>query len=457
MKNIKVKIVVFTLIIAMAALSAIAQEIHGNQNVCTGNPIVPNIGLDDGHMRVYGDRIFNYASHDYSPESKDFVLKMWWVWSTSDLRTWTCESSLSPDVLGFPGGFKDCWATDAHTRNDKYYWYLCNPDNTYVVVSDSPAGPWKSPLGNKPLMAGRDPGVFIDDDGKAYLVTGVWNYSIAGMGDDMISLAEKPRTIEIINPHGPYNFDGKNTQNPTDDKPYLNKHNGKYYLSWGCYYAMADNVYGPYTYKGCFVVEERTEPEFRQAEAGLTHDRHGSFFEWNNQTYFNCNDLSSNGAHRFWRNTIIMYIHYRDNGEIEPAYINRIGVGQYDASAGRIEAENYYSATASEKRQNKEDGFEMSVRSNASSLLYSNVINMPQNCEVTFRVSSENPGGCVIEIWSDSDKSVLPGTCKVPETGGKYKTVRCRLRNGAEKQNIRLTFKGSGSELLRLDWMRFRK
>jgi arabinoxylan arabinofuranohydrolase len=437
-------------------ISVVAQKNPYQQNVYTGNPIVPNIGLDDGHMHVFGDRIYDYACHDYSPDSKDYVLKMWWVWSSADLQTWTCESSVSPAILGFPEGFKDCWATDALARNGKYYWYLCNPLNTYVIVSDTPIGPWKSPLGNKPLMEGRDPAAFIDNDGKAYLVTGVWTYRIAKMGDDMISLAEEPKTIKIINPHGPYNADGKNTQQPTDDKPFLHKHNGKYYLSWGCYYAMADNVYGPYTYTGCFIVEDRTEQEFRQAEAGLTYDRHGSFFEFNNQTYFNCNDLSSNGANTFWRNTIIMYIHYRDNGEIEPAYINKIGVGQYSASAGRIEAENYFSAVAAEKCQNKENGFEMRVTGNASSLVYSNVMNLSQNCEVTFQVSSENPGGCVIEVWNDRDDSELLGTCVVPETGGKYKTVKCTLKNKAEIQNIRLTFKGTGSELLRLDWMSFR-
>ena len=432
-------------------------DIDGNaQCLYTGNPIVPNIGLDDGHMRVYGDRIYNYASHDYSPENKGFVLKLWWIWSTNDLRTWTFENSLSPNTLGFPEGYKNCWATDALSKNGKYYWYLCNPGNSFVVVSDSPIGPWRTPLGNTPIMEGRDPGAFIDDDGKAYLVTGVWNYTIAELGEDMISLAEKPKTIEIINPRGLYNKDGTNTKMPTDDKPYLHKHKGKYYLSWGCYYAMAENVYGPYTYKASFIVEDRTEAEFSQPKSGLTHDRHGSFFEWNNQTYFNCNDLSSNGANPFWRNTIIMYIHYRDNGEIEPAYINKIGVGQYDASAGKIEAENYYGAYGAEKRQNNENGFEMRGLNEKSSLLYNHVMNLKQNTHASFRVSSENPDGAIIEIWGEGADTLLLGTCKVPYTAGKYKTVNCKLNNKAEKQNIRFTFKGTGSELLRMDWIQFK-
>jgi hypothetical protein len=277
------------------------------------------------------------------------------------------------------------------------------------------------------------------------------------MGDDLISLTEKPETIEIINPRGPYNGDGKNIQAPTDDKPYLNKHKGKYYLSWGCYYAMDDNVYGPYTFSSCFVVEERTEPEFHQPKAGLTQDRHGSFFEWNNHTYINCNNLSSNGAHTFWRNTIIMYLHYRDNGEIEPAYINEIWVGQYNAAAGKIKVENYNSAVTAAKHQNNENGFKIRRLSKASSLVYANVMNLIQKSEATFRVSSDNLGGAEIEVRSDGINIHLLGICKVLETKAKYKTVRFRLKNKAEKQNFRLTFKGVGSELLRLDWLSFRK
>jgi len=444
-----------TIILLTGQFACRAQNAGHTDDVFTGNPIVPNIGLDDGHMRVYGDRIYNYACHDYSPDRTAFDLRMWWIWSTTDLVTWTFESSLSPTILGFPEGYSRCWATDAISRNGKYYWYLCNPHQTYVVVSDTPTGPWESPLGDKPLMQGRDPGAFIDDNGKAYLVTGVWNYSIAELGEDMISLAEEPRTIEIINPRGPYNPDGKNSEEPTDDKPYLHKHNGKYYLSWGCYYAMSDNLYGPYTYKGSIIVEERTEPAFRGDEWGLTQDRHGSFFEWKNQTYFNCNDLSSNGANMWWRNTIIMYIHYRDNGEIEPAYINRIGVGQYDAAAGKIEAENYYKAEAAEKQENNENGFEVRGLHASSSLLYSNVMNLKANCKASFRVWSDNPGGGTIEVWSEDDDSRLLGSCEVPETGGKYKIVNCRLKNNAEIQSIKLVFRGKGSEIMRLDWMSF--
>ena len=120
-----------------------------------------------------------------------------------------------------------------------------------------------------------------------------------------------------------------------------------------------------------------------------------------------------------------------------------------------IQAENFYSATAAEKRQNGKNGFEMRGLDASSSLVYPNVMNLPQNCEATFRVWSENPGGGVIEVWRDDDDSQLLGSCEVPGTRGQYTTVRCSLKNNEEKQNIRLAFKGKGKEMLSLDWMRF--
>jgi arabinoxylan arabinofuranohydrolase len=421
-----------------------------------GNPIVANIGLDDGHFIAYGDRVYDYASHDYSPDSKDFVLKTWWIWSSKDLVTWTFESSLDPTVLGFPENYKDCWAVVPQTKGGKYYWYVCNPDSTYVVVSDTPHGPWKSPLGNRALVAGRDPAVFTDSDGKSYIVTGVWNYTIAELNDDMVTLKETPKRITIVNPHGPYNLDGKNVQAPTDDKPYLHKHGGKYYLSWGCFYGMADNVYGPYTYKGCFIVPERTEEPFRQPKSGITQDRHGSFFEWKGQTYFNCNDLSSNGANSYWRNTIIAYVNYKDNGEIAPLYINHIGVGQYDAGAGRIEMENYYDATGVKKQENPMGGFEVCTTANVSTLYFPHVRNMTKRNNLYLRVAASAGGGSV-KIWNDENKTKLLGECVIPSTNGIYKTISCRLKNIAADENIFLEITSKDINENHFDWMILRK
>ena len=96
----------------------------------------------------------------------------------------------------------------------------------------------------------------FEENGEHYIFFGVWDYYVAKLNDDMISLAEIPKKIIINNPRGPYNRDGKNNEMPTDDKPFVHKYNGKYYLSWGCFYAMSDNLYGPYDYIDTIIKEE---------------------------------------------------------------------------------------------------------------------------------------------------------------------------------------------------------
>lgn len=296
------------------------------KNPLSGNPILPGRGVCDPHIRIFGNKAYLYATHDKAPDNARFVMEDWWIWSSPDLANWTHECTLRPEQTYIGPDFRACWATDAAQRKGKYYWYLSEgAKRTAVVVGDTPAGPWRDPLG-RPMIGdgvvpGRayDPGVFIDDDGTAYLVVGVWDYFIVRLNDDMISLAEPPRKITIHNPQGPYG-PGK-----TDDKPYLHKRGGIYYLSWGCFYAMAENVYGPYDCRGLIVDQENVAPTFRYKDNVITYDRHGSFFEWRNQWYFICNDMSHTG-NRFYRDSSLCYVYYRSNGEIEPVHLDAVGV-----------------------------------------------------------------------------------------------------------------------------------
>jgi arabinoxylan arabinofuranohydrolase len=68
----------------------------------------------------------------------------------------------------------------------------------------------------------RDPGVLHDPTtDEYYIVFGTFNYYIAKLGDDMVSLAETPRyvTVEGV-------WAGQNGPNKTDDKPFLHVFNG---------------------------------------------------------------------------------------------------------------------------------------------------------------------------------------------------------------------------------------
>lgn len=141
-----------------------------------GNPINPGIGLTDPHVVIYGDRAYIYATHDFSPDTKGFLMKDWWVWSSGDLVNWQQEGTLRPEDTFLKRPFTQCWATFGASKHGKYYWYFsAGPTEIGVVVADAPAGPWQDPLGRPPVAKGltpteqRDPDILMDDDGQAYL------------------------------------------------------------------------------------------------------------------------------------------------------------------------------------------------------------------------------------------------------------------------------------------------
>ncbi len=129
----------------------------------------------------------------------------WWVWSSADLVSWKLESVLNPEDTYIGKAFDQCWATDAAFRNGKYYWYFSEGnEQAGVVVGETPIGPWKDPLG-KPLLDSTltptdeyDMTVFQDDDGEFYILFGVWDYYMARLNENMISLAEEPRKVSSI-------------------------------------------------------------------------------------------------------------------------------------------------------------------------------------------------------------------------------------------------------------------
>jgi arabinoxylan arabinofuranohydrolase len=411
------------------------------------NPILPGKGICDPHVRIYNNKVYLYATHDSSIANKTFVMNDWWIWSSADLVNWKYESTLNPQTTYFKKPSPNCWAVDAVQKNGKYYIYFSmGVTNIGVVVADSPEGPWRDPLG-KPIIdktltptQERDPGILADHDGNMYIVFGVWDFYIARLNDDMISLAEAPRKIELDKKDGPYG------PGRTDDKPYLHYHKGTYYLSWGCYYATSTNLYGPYSYKGSIVKKEFVAAEFQDS---LTYDRHASFFEWNNQWYFMCNDQSFEGSHGYFRNSVLTYLHYKANGEIAPVKIDKLGVGRYDARE-TIQAENYFSMTNAEKQEKDSGGFEIRNVKNGTALQYPNVFNLPKNATLSLKAAVAAKGKTTVFVYGNGKRI---GKVNVTSTGswGNYQSFVSKLTNQNDTMSITLRVKGPKKEALRID------
>ena len=420
----------------------------------SGNPIVVNRGLCDPQVRIYGDVAYLYATRDASPRNDRFVMNNWWVWQSSDLVNWRLVSILWPEDTYWGKPWNQCWATDAMARNGLYYLYFSRgPEEIGVVRSNSPAGPWVDPL-HKPLIAmgstptkARDPGILQETNGTSYIVFGCWDYYIARLNEDMISLAETPRRIVIDKKMGPYG-PGK-----TDDKPFLHRRGNIYYLSWGCYYAMSDNVYGPYAYKDTIIKDYDTDPQLQKQEKGLTSDRHGSFFELHNQWYFACNDKAWPGTNDYYRDSVISYVHYRDNGEIAPIGLTLLGVGQYDART-RIQAADYFSASGVAVGELPDGTFEVRGAMNVATLGYPKVRNFHEFPTIALQIACGSPAGCHLEIWSSGQHQRMLGRCAIPFTGSceSYQNVKCKLDISVSTSDLRLVFQGEASKSLRLRW-----
>ena len=155
---------------------------------------------------------------------------------------------------------------------------------------------------------------------------------------------------------------------------------------------------------------------------------------------------------------MVNYLHYRDNGEIDPVYIDTVGVGRYDAAGGVIEAENYFNTTNTQVKECPEGGFEVVSLSNGSALYYPNVFNLKASSEMAFRYSSPlNITDGLIEIHEDNPKGKLLGKVKIQQTKEwqDYTTTKTTLQNKAGKVNLCLVFKGKEGELLHLNWIKF--
>tara|TARA_R110002111_G_scaffold262858_1_gene341876 strand:+ start:6263 stop:7606 length:1344 start_codon:yes stop_codon:yes gene_type:complete len=425
------------------------------------NPIVSDVGLNDPHIHIFNDTAYVYASHDKSIENKAFIMEDWWVWSSPDLVNWTERSVLNPKDTYIGKDFTRCWATDAAYKNGKYYFYFSEGnEQTGVVVGDTPVGPWKDVMG-KPLLKSDltptheyDMAVF-EDNGEHYIIFGVWDYYIAKLNDDMISLAETPKKIEINNPRGPYNPHGNNKKMPTDDKPFVHKYNGNYYLSWGCFYAMSDNLYGPYDYKDTIIKEESFAEGYDAPTwpNGFLQGRHGSFLEWNNQWYYVYCDVSQTG-NRYFRDSFISYVHYKDNGEMATIRVDGVGVGNYNADES-IEAEDYFKSENLVKVENTKGGFSLQPTESSSYTIYPNVKHLSDKTILELEVIASETSE--IEVREVNPEGALLFTCKVPKNEiYTFQKRQFNTKNLKENQSLCFVFKGGGTNSLKLNRFKFK-
>jgi hypothetical protein len=324
------------------------------------NPLVKDIGMSDPHVRVFNNKVYLYCGHDSSRTDKTWTMKNWRVFSSNDLVNWKFENYILPKDNYMGENTHDCWAGDAVSKDGKFYFYFSDRKRGIgVMKANKPTGIFKDPLGKALISPMHDPTCITDDDGSSYIIYGdkEGDYKIVRLNEDMISLAETPKTIIIK---------GKEWENAPKwmDKNYIFKYNGRFYLSWGRDYAVSNNIYGPYQCWG------KVGEGFN-----LNEFAHGSFFWWKGQFYHIwCHYIKGAGT---YRETQMTYCHFDEVGRIhtdtrflEKHYSN--GVGQYTSDWEKIEAEWYYEKSNSLVKEYANDNGTITGITNGSWLRYQN-------------------------------------------------------------------------------------
>jgi len=295
------------------------------------NPFIRHMYTADPSGRVFNDTLFVYPSHDQDTATW-FSMEDWHVFSTTDMVNWT-DHGVALSLKNLSWAKSMAWAPDCVERNGKYYFYYpTDQAKIGVAVGDKPYGPFTDPLDSalihiksKGVVCNRDfidPGVFIDDDGQAYLYMGQWVVNAIKLNEDMISYDGKV-----------YHLEG------TDDffeASWMHKYKGKYYLSYvgnsgEIKYCMSDNPLGPFEYKGVIL---------RKMNSGTNHHSIAEYkgkwymFYHNSDLYYeNHPELEQKfgwghpgSLHPFRRSICVDELYYNEDGTIKEVIPTKKGV-----------------------------------------------------------------------------------------------------------------------------------
>ncbi len=332
----------------LTALATMALAVPGEAQqtdttfVANGNPLVRyKYTADPGALVDTDGTMYIYAGCDVCPPPHNYYkIDEWTVFSSKDLRTWT-EHPVPLRATDFEWASGEAWASQVVRKGDKYYWYVTVEHKDIdgkrgkgigVAVSDSPTGPFKDAKGSALVTNDMttnytgigwddiDPTAWIAPDGTAYLIWGNTQCYIAKLKDNMVELDGDIRPIRI---------DGINTPaHPQPGKPqyteapWIHVYKGKYYLSFALEfpekigYATADNIWGPYTFKG--VINEL---------AGNCNTNHQAIVEKDGKWYFVYHNGGAdvNGG-SFRRSVCIEEMRYDRKGNIVPIVMTSNGI-----------------------------------------------------------------------------------------------------------------------------------
>lgn len=310
--------------------------------------LFPKDYMADPAANVFNGRVYIYPSHDWEsgvPENDNgdhFNMKDYHVFSLDDIENGEIKDhGIILKVEDIPWAGRQLWDNDVAEKDGKYYLYYSMKDKNDifhlgVAVADKPEGPFVPEADPIRGSYSIDPTAFKDDDGSVYIYFGgLWGGQlqryrdnkalesavlaegeepalpsrVVKVSEDMMQFAEEPRPVVILDENGeplkannPYRF---------FEASWMHKYNGKYYFSYStgdthflCY-AIGDNPYGPFTYKGVIL----------PPVVGWT--THHSIVEFKGKWYLFYHDCVPSNGKTWLRSMKVIGLEYNADGTIK--------------------------------------------------------------------------------------------------------------------------------------------
>lgn len=421
-----------------------------NVSARADNPIVSHVYTADPAARVFNNRMYVITSHDLDNQN-GYDMVDYHLFSSDDMANWTNHGIIF-DVRTDVSWANLAYAPDFIERNGKYYMYFPDGGSSIgVAVADRPEGPWKDALGralvngSTPGVSGVswifDPGVFIDDDGSAYLYFGGGssgnNLRVIRLNSDMISVSGSAQTIVAPNYF---------------EAPYVVKRDGVYYLSYSTNgnggsitidYMTSNNPMSGYTHRGTALPNPWNNSG---------NNNHHSMVEWNNQWYMFYHNRAvslERGASGYQRSINVDKLSFNGTTiSVTPSEAGVPALKDLDPFA-RIEGE-----TINQESGIETSGYRVNTYAEYDAQDWVKIANVNFGSGAAFFKARVATGNATrLQILLDSSSGSPAATIDIPATGGlqAWQEISVPVNNLSGKHDVYI--KASGR--LNLDWYTF--
>lgn len=416
-------------------------------------PVIQTKYTADPAPMVYNDTVFLYTTHD-EDDAEGFKMQDWLLYTSTDMVNWTDHGAVA-SLKSFDWVKRDngAWAEQVIERNGKFYMYCpIHGNGIGVLVSDSPYGPFKDPLG-QPLVWQKehwydiDPTVFIDEDGQAYMYWGNPHCYYVKLNEDMISYSG-----DIVKL--------KETPEHYQEGPWFYKRNGRYYLAFastccpeGIGYAMGNSPTGPWETKGYIM---------RPTER--SRGNHPGIMDYKGKSYvFGLNydllKLETN-THYERRSVSVAEMHYNEDGTIQEvpywADTKLEQIGTFNPFR-KVEAETMTWGYGLKTVPNSKNSLSV-VDVNSGEYICVRGVDFGKNKARRFEVSALPLEGGNLKIRLDAPDGKIVGNVNIPQGNGisKYELYSCEINAVSGVHDLYLSFEGENNkDLFELDYWKF--